>query len=304
MDPIKEKLLRLTDVFRITNRAEENIRIKIAAGLLNKYDKEGNKLTNPLQETGYFKLSEVLNVYNIQDYKAIQAEFVKKRQRPDSILEDVIPEVIVIINSLEELKRLPSQSVDTCISFFPYAPTIKNKSFKKSPNQPLAIESHQNWMKEVVRVLNNKGNYLVHSTPEYLPYYGIYLDKSMYFKYWLVNRIENPQQKDHEFNSRRLPNVTNGTLFYLKSDKGFQINRIRDKVHCEYCGRNIKDYGGKKHLIHQNGAIISDVWKNISSPVGAQSDQLLTRLINLSCNTSSKLLLAPISGDLHARYRA
>jgi hypothetical protein len=301
---MKEKFLRLTDVFRITNRTEENIRLKIAAGLINKYDKDGKKLSNPLQSTGFFKLSEVLKAYNIQDYESVQEEFVRKRKLPDSIIENIVPKSIVICNDLVELKRLLPQSIDTCISFFPYNPTIRNKPFKINPGQPSAIESHKKWMEEIIRVLSEKGNYLVHSTPENLPYYGVYLDKFMHFKYWLVNKIENHPGESFNLTPQRLLSVTSGTLFYLKTDKGFRINRVREIIHCEYCGENIKDYGGKKHLIHQNGAIISDVWKHISSPLGTYSDQLLTRLINLSCDASSNLLLAPFPGELHARYKA
>ncbi|MFW9853619.1 MAG: hypothetical protein ACFFFG_01065 [Candidatus Thorarchaeota archaeon] len=301
---MKETFLKLTDVFRITNRTEENIRLKIAAGLINKYDRDGNKLSNPLQETGYFKLSEVLNVYNIQDYESVKQEFLKKRIQPDSVIENIIPESIVICNNLPKLKKLPSHSIDTCISFFPYDPRIRNKPYKTNPDRSYVIESHKEWIKEVTRILNERGNYLIHSTPELLPYYGVYLDKFMHFKYWLVSKAEIlPPDHDDDV-LKRLSSVTNGTLFYLKTDKGFRINRIRETFRCEYCGRNIKDYGGKKHLIHHNGAIISDVWKYISSPSGVFSDQLLARLINLSCDTDSKLLLTPFPGDLHARYRA
>ncbi|MFW9779453.1 MAG: hypothetical protein ACFFE8_11415, partial [Candidatus Heimdallarchaeota archaeon] len=281
-----------------------NIRLKIAAGLINKYDKHGNKLSNPLQETGYFKLSEVLDVYNIQDYELVKQEFLRKRIRPDSVIENIIPESIVICNNLSEIKKLPSRSIDTCISFFPYDPRIRSKPYKIDPDRSNVIEPHKEWIKEVIRILNERGNYLIHSTPELLPYYGVYLDNFLHFKYWLVSKTETLPPDHNDEDSKRLSSVTNGTLFYLKTDKRFRINRIRETVRCEYCSRNIKDYGGKKHLIHHNGAIISDVWKYISSPLGEFSDQLLARLINLSCDADSKLLLAPFPGDLHARYRA
>ncbi|MFW9992962.1 MAG: DNA methyltransferase [Candidatus Odinarchaeota archaeon] len=294
-----DKLIRLHDVFKVTNRTEENIRSKIESGLINKYDKHGTKLANPLQETGFFKLSEVLKAYNITDHEKVRKEFVRKRRKPDSILEDIAPSRITVINSLEELEGIPSESYDTCLSFFSYDLDLKKKPFTTKDRNELPIISHHQWMKEIVRILNKQGNFLIHSSPEHLPYYGVFLEEcNMIFRCWIANRLENGVQS-----AKRLDAVTNGTLFYLKSNKNFRLNRIREITHCEYCRENIKDYGGKKLLIHDNGAIISDVWKNTISKGDQHSDELVRRLINLSCTDDSSLLLAPFRGELHERYR-
>lgn len=37
---------------------------------------------------------------------------------------------------------------------------------------------------------------------------------------------------------------------------------------------------------------------------GKPSDELISRLINLSCDNSSKLLIAPFRGELNERYKS
>ncbi|MHA2331736.1 MAG: hypothetical protein ACXAEU_06900 [Candidatus Hodarchaeales archaeon] len=295
----KDKLIRLQEVFRITNRTEENIRAKIETGLINKYDKHGKKLANPLQETGFFKLFEVLNAYGITDHEKTREEFIKKRLEVDSVIEDIIPAQVRIITSLDEFATIPDGSFDTCLSFFPYDLKLKTIAFsRKEDKHPLEqVRNHRSWMKEILRILDDHGNYLVHSTPELLPYYAVYLDKHATFKYWIVNKIEDIFQSRDQLRS-----VTNGTLFYIKSSKNFRLNRIRETILCDYCGKNVKDYGGKKLLIHRHGSIISDVWKHITEIDGNPSDELIKRLINISCNEDSTLLLAPFRGELHDRY--
>jgi site-specific DNA-methyltransferase (adenine-specific) len=55
-----------------------------------------------------------------------------------------------------------------------------------------------------------------------------------------------------------------GILFYVKQPKGFKFFdlRIPHKV-CRECGAYLKDYGGKKALMHPFGTIASDVWTDI-----------------------------------------
>ena len=48
--------------------------------------------------------------------------------------------------------------------------------------------------------------------------------------------------------------------------------------YCPACGRTTKDYGGKKHLYHEYGTLLSDVWRDIDcdpeSDIGAVTDRL------------------------------
>lgn len=69
---------------------------------------------------------------------------------------------------------------------------------------------------------------------------------------------------------------------------------------CSFCNEPLKDYGGKKHLRHVNGMVLSDVWhfedKLISK--NARHSTIIKRLIDLSCTSSTTLLLAPFDGEM------
>lgn len=48
------------------------------------------------------------------------------------------------------------------------------------------------------------------------------------------------------------------------SNNGFPIERLLvPHRYCEFCGDNVKDWGGKKHLLNPEGSQMSDVWKHI-----------------------------------------
>jgi len=52
-------------------------------------------------------------------------------------------------------------------------------------------------------------------------------------------------------------------------------------TYCPACDRTTKDYGGKKHLYHEYGTLMSDVWRDIVLPPGAFPEPVLDRLQDL-----------------------
>jgi len=111
---------------------------------------------------------------------------------------------------------------------------------------------------ECVRVLKDGGVLFVQGRPEYLPELGVHLDQRLNFKYWIA--IESQlQQKDSE-----LPSVHAAILLFTKGNEHFHIKRTRfPHQHCAFCKKTLKDWGGKAHLMHPDGYVISDVWKDL-----------------------------------------
>jgi DNA modification methylase len=50
---------------------------------------------------------------------------------------------------------------------------------------------------------------------------------------------------------------------------------------CPACDKTTKDYGGKKHLYHAFGTLISDVWRDISYTPGLAPEEIINRLADL-----------------------
>ncbi len=90
----------------------------------------------------------------------------------------------------------------------------------------------------------------------------------------------------------------------MRSKFKFRINKVRIPYrNCSHCYKPLKDYGGKKHLRHSDGMVVSDIWhleidQNTNSVSYNIHSTVLRRLIDLSCNSDSSLLIAPFNGEV------
>jgi len=110
---------------------------------------------------------------------------------------------------------------------------------------------------EGIRALKDGGLLFVQGRPDYLPELGVYLDGRLHFKYWIS--VESALRQ-----GSGLPSVHAAVLLFTKGDGRFNVKRTRfPHQYCAHCGRTLKDWGGKAHLMHPDGYVISDVWKDL-----------------------------------------
>lgn len=149
--------------------------------------------------------------------------------------------------------------------------------------------------------LKNGGLIFIYGAPKYLPFYADYLnnleeENSEYlFKYWIGLKFKDM------FLEQPLPNSHIGLLMFLKTKKSknpstFKLNTKEYRIpysNCSACGDNLKDWGGKKHLMNPFGTAISDVWTDLKldstdliNPV-----QIIDRVYNLTKTNGEKLLV-------------
>jgi len=307
MMTIKDRLITLKEAVMYSNHAEENIRLQIERGFLKKYNKNGVELANPLSKKGYFKLFELMEVYNITNPEEIKRVFLKRKLSEDSV-KNVLPKKIIILRSKEmnKIVDIEDNSIDTWFLFPKYAVKERIEPTSFSDISSDKLRNMYRYLDESNRILNSKGNVLIHSIPRFLPYFGVYLSKlGWFFKYWIIysakKQIGNFQ--------KRYTSESNGILFFVRSKKIFRINKIRTPyMNCSFCNKPLKDYGGKKHLQHVDGMIISDVWHQVGTQNGQSRSHcihsdVLKRLIDLSCNSNSTLLLAPFDGEISDELR-
>lgn len=301
-----ERWFTLKQVAILTDKSEGHIKSKIAKGILKKYDSHGNILSNPIQSRGFFKASDIKEVFSLElDLSKLNK--VVHNNRP-YLEEDIQPKVIVRLdesNLFAELKKLEDKQFDVCIASISFKLSEIGEPFRF--NERLSLNKKYlklsfSWMDKVQNLLTNNGSFLIYHIPTWLPYYACYLADKMVFKYWI---------SVHTFTLEKVgmfnPTST-GVLFMVKKNSGFIINTLREPhTRCKYCGEMLKDYGGKKHLMHQGGAALSDVWKtllindyrkNNSEDNYQISSLLLKRLINLTCNENSRLLLLSLKKEV------
>ena len=125
---------------------------------------------------------------------------------------------------------------------------------------------------ECVRALRLGGWLFIYGQPRELSSWGEHLVRSggetwrMVFKYWIAMEIDAAPRDGFLKPGHR------GLLMFLKTDPRrkspmpFHLNTTEVKVphaFCAACKLNVKDWGGKKHLMNPKGTALSDVWRDL-----------------------------------------
>lgn len=145
---------------------------------------------------------------------------------------------------LEEFKQCDANSLEFIM--------LVTAAFDMKDSQSVFLLLH-----EAVRVLKNGGILFVQGIPNVLPEFGVFLEKYLKFKYWFA--IESTL-----IETTGLPSVHAAVLLFTKGNGRFNIQRVRlPHQYCRACGRTLKDWGGKAHLMHPEGYVVSDVIKDL-----------------------------------------
>lgn len=158
-----------------------------------------------------------------------------------------MPEVRYLEGSglLSSLQRLPSASQDFIV--------LITGAFG-TPGTGL---QWQEYLDECVRLLREGGLLFVQGRPDTLPEIGVYLDQRLRFRYWIA--VESSLHQP----THGLPSAHAAILLFSKGER-FDIQRVRfPHEYCAFCGRTLRDWGGKSHLMNPQGCAISDVWKGL-----------------------------------------
>ncbi len=160
-------------------------------------------------------------------------------------------------DSLQVLKEIPSDSIDMVFADPPFNLGKKYNSYSDRKKEIEYLDWAREWLYEIVRVTKPTGSIFVHNIPKWLIYFGNILNEIAIFRHWISwDAMGAPLGKT------LLPNHY-GILYYVKTDD-FKFYDIRiPHPRCRSCNIILKDYGGKKHLIHPFGVLASDVWTDI-----------------------------------------
>jgi len=160
-------------------------------------------------------------------------------------------------DALEIMRQIPDDSVDVTFADPPFNLKKSYEQYEDEKETREYLDWCKQWLSEMVRITKPTGSIFVHNIPKWLTYYSCYLNEIAYFKHWVAwDAMGAPLGKTI------LPNHY-GILWYVKSQK-FKFYDIRaPHRYCRECNALLKDYGGKKYLIHPFGTLVSDVWTDI-----------------------------------------
>ena len=161
----------------------------------------------------------------------------------------------------------------------------------------------QCWLWECVRILKPGGSLFVYNLPKWNIMLGAYLTTlGMDFRHWIAIEM-----------SACLPiagrlHPSHYSLLYYVKGKPNTFRRIRTPVQiCRHCGGEVKDYGGHRWTLNENGITLKDVWTDIP-PVrhqkfksqnrksNALSTKLLDRVVEMS-TVEGDVVLDPFGGS-------
>ena len=113
-------------------------------------------------------------------------------------------------------------------------------------------------LEQCIRALKEGGLLFLQGQPKSLPEIGVFLDGRLTFKYWIA--VESTPMP-----TSGLPTVHGAILLFCKGAR-FDINKTRfPHLYCAFCGKTLRDWGGKTHLMHPDGCAISDVWTGLDA---------------------------------------
>lgn len=216
-----------------------------------------------------------------------------------------------------DLDKYVNDTYDVVVYESYFDPNTKSKLKTKRHSRerfPLP-KIYFNNLNRCAELVSEGGILYVYGTPYDLPYYASYLNSLVcgnyhfIFKYWIVLNI------DSQNRARTLQPSHQGLLLYVKSKSannttnGFRLNTSQCKVphrYCSYCDRNLKDWGGKKHLMNPAGTALSDVWSDFEAqPITDNKlpEVVQKRLLCLAEETSKVLITNEAKTDDSKSYR-
>ena len=159
---------------------------------------------------------------------------------------------------LDLFKKIPDNSIDMTFADPPFNLKKKYNSYKDSLEFIEYLLWCEKWIAEMVRVTKQTGSILVHNIPKWLTYFASILNRNADFKHWISWDAPTAPM------GKTLQPSHYGILFYAKNQKELKFYEVRyPHKRDRKTGFLLKDYGGKKALLHPFGPLVSDVWTDI-----------------------------------------
>lgn len=159
---------------------------------------------------------------------------------------------------IEIMQQLPSDSVDVTFADPPFNLKKKYGTYKDEKETSDYLNWCKQWIYEMVRITKPSGSIFLHNIPKWLTYYAEFLNEVTDFRHWIAWDAPTAPM------GKTLQPSHYGILFYAKNQRENKFYEIRyPHKRCRKCGYLLKDYGGKKKILHPFGPLVSDIWSDI-----------------------------------------
>ena len=158
---------------------------------------------------------------------------------------------------IDVMQKLPSNSVQVVFADPPFNLNKKYASYKDDLPLGEYLDWTKAWITEACRVLKDDGSFFLYNIPRLLIHSTDILNEFAVFRHWISwNSNGKPLGKT-------LQPAHYGILYYTKNNDSKYYDVRTPHKRCRVCDQFLKDYGGKEHLRHVFGPLLSDVWDDI-----------------------------------------
>ncbi len=185
----------------------------------------------------------------------------------------------------ETFLQFDGKAMDVCVASLAFNSDDRFAPFN-SHNKKLNEISQQNvnLLRDAAMNLADEGLLFVYGLPSHLAHYAVALSDLLTFRYWIAIRTATNEKTEG------LRPEHTGLL--LLSKAGASLNKIRmSHSMCRVCGKTLKDWGGKSHLMNPLGVTLSDVWMDLIVDANDQMPgEIFERILQLSLSIKRKRL--------------
>lgn len=125
-----------------------------------------------------------------------------------------------------------------------------------------------------IESVNENATIIILTSPFYASYLLSGISPLATLKVWFGLEVKDICQSEGQIKQKH------AALFVLtKHKKSLQHTKTRIAYSfCPHCERTTKDYGGKKHLYHEFGTLMSDVWRDIAISYNESLEPVIDRM--------------------------
>jgi DNA modification methylase len=181
------------------------------------------------------------------------------------------------------------EKYDVVLVSYPFEPRDLTIPFKWDAKNGDYVDAMLKVVDRAKSLVSDSGILLVYGLPRWLPYTAVYLDRTMIFKYWIALKTKNALTDESYLEACHL-----GVLVFTNHKTKSKINKVRyPHIFCRQCGDFLADWGGKKHLRHPDGPVVSDVWDDRDDFVDEKwklTEGTISRLMQLTAQPDGSVL--------------
>jgi site-specific DNA-methyltransferase (adenine-specific) len=141
------------------------------------------------------------------------------------------------------------------------------------PNKRLLINDIYDFINE----LDSSATIAILSSPIFVANLLSDLPSNTYLKLWIGVKLKDTLSCDYKLQQQHAALVV-----ITKHKESLRHSKTRiSYTFCPFCEKTTKDYGGKKHLYHEYGTLMSDVWRDLEIDSTYDTTSIVKRLKDL-----------------------